>query len=81
MFVSCVPGDKDRFIGNITEYQKLVGSLMYLTLTRPDISFSVHMLSQYMHAPLSSHMDADFKVLRYLKGAPGLICNPLKVMI
>ena len=55
----------------ITNYQKLVGKLIYLTHTRPDISYAVHVLSQYMHAPMQSHLKLAFRVLRYLKNAPG----------
>ncbi|XP_071704702.1 uncharacterized protein [Rutidosis leptorrhynchoides] len=69
--VACEPSEKDHLISNLTEYQKLVGRLIYLTLTRPDISFVVHVLSQYMHAPLQSHLNLAFRVLRYLKGSPG----------
>ncbi|GJX54834.1 ribonuclease H-like domain-containing protein [Tanacetum coccineum] len=61
----------DKFLKNITSYQRLVGKLIYLTLTRPDISYSMHCLSQHMQAPLQSHMDLGLRVLRYLKGAPG----------
>ncbi|XP_044485332.1 uncharacterized mitochondrial protein AtMg00810-like [Mangifera indica] len=54
------------------EYQRLVGRLIYLTMTRPDISYAVQILSQFMHAPKQSHMDAALKVIKYLKGCPGL---------
>ncbi|GJV85188.1 ribonuclease H-like domain-containing protein [Tanacetum coccineum] len=63
--------EDDKFLKNITSYQRLVGKLIYLTLTRPDISYSVHYFSQHMQAPLQSHMDLGLKVLRYLKGTPG----------
>ncbi|GJY23508.1 ribonuclease H-like domain-containing protein [Tanacetum coccineum] len=61
---------KDKILSNITEYQKLLGKLIYLTHTRPDISYSVHCLSQFMHSPLQSHQKLAFRVLKYLKGAP-----------
>lgn len=47
-------------------YQKLVGKLIYLTLTRPDISYTVHVLSQFMHTPTCVHHQAVLKVLIYL---------------
>ncbi|GJR07911.1 hypothetical protein Tco_0790563 [Tanacetum coccineum] len=50
----------------------LMGKLIYLTNTRPDISYDVHCLSQFMHSPLASHLKTTFKILRYLKGCPGL---------
>ncbi|GJT65992.1 ribonuclease H-like domain-containing protein [Tanacetum coccineum] len=63
--------EDDKFLKNITSYQRLVGKLIYLTLTRPDISYSVHCLSQHMQAPLQSHIDLGLRNLKYLKGAPG----------
>ncbi|XP_071685551.1 secreted RxLR effector protein 161-like [Rutidosis leptorrhynchoides] len=55
----------------ITEYQRLIRKLIYLTLTRPDISFTVQCLSQFMHAALQSHVKLAYRVLRHLKSAPG----------
>jgi hypothetical protein len=51
-----------------TLYRQLVGSLVYLTVTRPDISYAVHIVSQFMAAPQSLHYAAVLRILRYLKG-------------
>jgi hypothetical protein len=49
----------------------LVGKLIYLCYTHPDISFAVSVVSRYMHNPRKDHMDAVFRILRYVKSAPG----------
>ncbi|XP_019100825.1 PREDICTED: uncharacterized protein LOC109132847 [Camelina sativa] len=51
-----------------TEYRRIVGSFQYLAFTRPDISFVVNCLSQYMHSPTDLHWQAAKRLLRYLKG-------------
>ncbi|KAJ0567388.1 putative RNA-directed DNA polymerase [Helianthus annuus] len=56
---------------NVNEYQRLIGKLIYLSHTRPDIAYVVHFLSQYMHKPTSAHSQIAFKLLKALKGAPG----------
>ncbi|XP_059306411.1 uncharacterized mitochondrial protein AtMg00810-like [Lycium ferocissimum] len=59
-------------------YRRLVGTLNYLTVTRPDISFAVSIVSQFMSAPTVKHWEALEQILCYLKGAPGLgilYCN------
>lgn len=50
------------------EYHQIVGSLQYLALTRPDISYAVNKLSQYMHKPTTEHWHSVKRVLRYLSG-------------
>ena len=52
-------------------YQRLLVKLIYLTITRPDISYAVSLVSQYMHAPRSDHLAAVHRILKYLKGSPG----------
>jgi Reverse transcriptase (RNA-dependent DNA polymerase) len=51
-------------------YQRLIGRLIYLCHTRPDISFAVNVVSRYMHDPRKGHMDTVYHILRYLKSAP-----------
>jgi hypothetical protein len=58
-------------IENINQYQRLVGKLIYLTVTRPDLAFSVSQVSQFMHSPRSCHLEAIDKILKYLKKTPG----------
>ncbi|GJW13503.1 putative nucleotidyltransferase, ribonuclease H [Tanacetum coccineum] len=65
-----VPTKDDPLLENITGYQKLLGKLIYLTHTRPDIAYMIHCLAQYMHSPLKSHLNSALNVLGYLKGAP-----------
>ncbi|KAK3015077.1 hypothetical protein RJ639_007464 [Escallonia herrerae] len=48
-------------------YRKLVGSLLYLTISRPDISYSVGVISQFMQKPRKLHLDVAKRILRYLK--------------
>ncbi|GKB63850.1 multidrug resistance-associated protein 3 [Tanacetum coccineum] len=66
-----IPTKDDPFLDNIIGYQKLLGKLIYLTHTRPDIAYYVNCLAQYMHSPLKSHLSCALNVLRYLKCARG----------
>ena len=52
-------------------YQRLVDKLIYLSHTRPDIAFSVSVVSQFMHSPYEEHLEAVHRILRYLKATPG----------
>jgi len=51
-----------------TKYKKIVGTLNFLTTTRPDIAFVVGILSRFMHKPCEGHWNATKRVLKYLKG-------------
>ncbi|GJZ16433.1 putative RNA-directed DNA polymerase [Tanacetum coccineum] len=72
------PSDTDPLLDNITEYQKLIGKLIYLTTTRPDIAYIVSCLSQFMHNPLKSHLKTALKVIMYLKGSSCKGINVIK---
>nr|XP_019707020.1 uncharacterized protein LOC109506028 [Elaeis guineensis] len=52
-------------------YQHLVGKLIYLSHTRPDIAFTINVVSQYMHDSRESHQETVYRIFRYLKGCPG----------
>lgn len=56
--------DHDKPLANSTMYQKLVGKLLYLTMTWPVLSFTTQVLSQFMHCPKESHMDATLRAVK-----------------
>lgn len=51
-------------------YRNLVGSLIYLTNTRPNISYTVHVLSQFISSSTTAHLEATMKLVRYMNAAP-----------
>ncbi|XP_020272465.1 uncharacterized protein LOC109847644 [Asparagus officinalis] len=53
------------------QYQRLVGRLIYISHTRPDIGFSVSVVSQFMNNPTKEHIEAAYRILRYLKSTSG----------
>ncbi|XP_023731498.3 uncharacterized mitochondrial protein AtMg00810-like [Lactuca sativa] len=60
--------DGDEELVNPTEYRSIVGCLRYLTHTRPDITFDVHVASRFMEKPTIKHLQAIKGILRYVKG-------------
>jgi len=60
-----------ELIDDAEHYRKLVGKLMYLTFTRPDITYAVHRLCQFTSAPRVPHLKAVYKIIYYLKGTVG----------
>jgi histone deacetylase 1/2 len=54
--------------GDSTWYESIVGGLQYLTLTRPDISFAVNKVCQFLHSPSLVHWLAVKRIIRYIKG-------------
>jgi len=63
--------DDSELLTDVLSYRRLVGRLLYLTTTRPDISFATQQLSQFMSKPTRSHLAAAMRVIKYLKGRPG----------
>ncbi|PNY15374.1 putative LRR receptor-like protein kinase [Trifolium pratense] len=61
----------DKIPTNKERYKRMVGKLIYLTHTRPDISYAVSVMSQFMHNPSEQHMCAVNHILAYLKSSPG----------
>jgi len=62
--------DEGDLLDDPTQYRKLVGSLIYVTITRPDISFAVHTVSRFMQAPRHFHLSAVQRIIKYLLGTP-----------
>lgn len=59
------------FLSNPQQYRRLIGRLIYLAVTRPDLTFSVHTLAQFMQTPREDHWTAALRVVRYLKSTSG----------
>ncbi|KAI5654806.1 hypothetical protein M9H77_31993 [Catharanthus roseus] len=53
---------------NVMMYRQLMGSIIYVTLTRSDISYTIRVVSQFMHKPKKHHLEAAKRILRYVKG-------------
>jgi hypothetical protein len=62
--------DDGDLLTDSTAYRRLVGRLLYLTITRPDLAYSVQVLSQFMDKPRQTHLNAANRVLRYIKSSP-----------
>jgi hypothetical protein len=63
--------DSSAAYEDIEGYRRLVGKLLYLTTTRPDIAFATQQLSQFLSAPTIVHYESACRIVRYLKGSPG----------
>ena len=58
--------DVGQVLEDVTMYRKIVGSLIYLTISRPDLSYTIGLESQFMQLPRKPHLDAVRCTLRYV---------------
>lgn len=63
--------DDGKLLEEPIKYGRLVGRLLYLTITRPDLTYFAHVLSQYLSQPREPHWNAALRVVRYLKSSLG----------
>ena len=71
--VLCEGEFENKLFGDFKLYRRMVGKLIYLTITRPDICFAVNQVSQHMQAPKVHHWNMVEKIMRY-KGGSGSRC-------
>ncbi|XP_048605517.1 uncharacterized mitochondrial protein AtMg00810-like [Brassica napus] len=62
---------EDKPYADVKHYRRMVGKLIYLTITRPDVCFAVNQVSPNMQAPKIHHWNMVERILRYLREAPG----------
>ena len=77
--LSCFPVEQNmsltqsngKLLDDASAYRRLVGRLIYLTITRPNLTYVVHVLSKFIEKPCQPHSEASHKIIRYIKQSPG----------
>jgi hypothetical protein len=59
--------DEGDLVEDTIMYKRIMGSLIYMTITRPDLSYAIRVVSQFMQTPRKPHLDAVRRILRYIK--------------
>jgi hypothetical protein len=59
--------DEGDLVEDTTMYRSIVGSLIYMTITRPDLSYVVGVENKFMQTPQKPHLDAVTRIVRYIK--------------
>ncbi len=59
--------DEGDLMEDTTMYRRIVGSLIYMTIIRPDLNYAVGVVSQFMQTPRKPHLDVVRHILRYMK--------------
>jgi len=62
--------DQGKLLKDVKRYKRLMRKLNFLTMTRPDITFAVSVVIQFLLAPRTTHLEMIMKILRYLKKTP-----------
>ena len=68
--IKLLPKQGEHF-SDLEQYRRLVGKLNYLIVTRPDISFVVSVVSQFLNFPCEEHWNVVIRILKYIKSSPG----------
>ena len=63
--------DERELLNEASMYKRLIGRLLFLTISRPNITYSVHKLSPFMSKPREPHIKVAYRVIQYLKGTSG----------